>query len=163
MVFENEPSESDVMQRPPRDAQAPLFAGLTLALALLQGLGALLLVMAAYAWSSSWLAESAARAFAFTTLVLGNLALILSNRSRSGSLWASLAVPNRTLWIVTAVTLGLLGLVLYQSWLARLFFFAPLSAPDFLTAAALGLSSLIWFEAIKLSRRLFQGSAAIPA
>ena len=45
MVFENEPSESDVMQRPPRDAQAPLFAGMTLALALLQGLGVLAVVL----------------------------------------------------------------------------------------------------------------------
>ena len=41
MVFENEPSEADVMQRPPRDVNTPLFAGRTLLLALLQGLGVL--------------------------------------------------------------------------------------------------------------------------
>lgn len=156
MVFENEPSELDVMQRAPRDVNTPLFGGMTLVLALLQGLGVLVVVMGAYAWGATWLTETAARAFAFTTLVSANLALIFSNRSRSGSLLASLRVPNRTLWIVTGVTLGVLGLVLYLPWLARLFFFAPLSAPDLLTASALGLLSVFWFETIKLSRRLSQ-------
>jgi Ca2+-transporting ATPase len=154
MVFENEPSESDVMQRPPRDPQAPLFAGLTLALALLQGLGVLAVVLGGYAWSASWLPETAARAFAFTTLVMGNLGLIFSNRARTASLWHSLRVPNRTLWIVTGVTLALLALALYQPWLSKLFFFTPLGAQDLAIAAGLGLSSLLWFEAIKLARRL---------
>ncbi|MEI6734918.1 MAG: cation-translocating P-type ATPase [Comamonadaceae bacterium] len=153
MVFENEPSESDVMQRPPRDAEAPLFAGITLLLALLQGVGVLLVVMAAYLWSASWLPETGARAFAFSTLVMGNLALIFSNRSRSGFLWASLRVPNRTLWTVCAVTLGLLLLTLYLPWLSSLFFFAPLSGIDLLTASALGLLSVLWFEALKVLQR----------
>ncbi|NMM18512.1 MAG: cation-translocating P-type ATPase [Rhodoferax sp.] len=154
MVFENEPTEADVMQRPPRDANAQLFGGTTLLLALLQGVGVLLVVMGAAAWGASWLTEKETRAFAFATLVMGNVALIFSNRSRTGSLWASLRVPNRTLWIVTAVTLGFLGLAVYLPWLARLFFFEPLPLPDLLTALALGLVSVIWFEAIKLSRRL---------
>jgi Ca2+-transporting ATPase len=153
MVFENEPSEADVMRRPPRDAQAPLFAGMTLALALLQGLGVLAVVLGAYAWSSSWLTEPAARAFAFSTLVAGDVALILSNRTGSATLWASLRVPNRTLWAVIGITLGLLGLTLYLPWLTKLFFFAPLSGPDLLAALGLGLLSVLWFEAIKLTQR----------
>jgi len=153
MVFENEPSEQDVMQLPPRDAQAQLFGGMTLALALLQGLGVLLVVMGAYAWGATWLTEGAVRAFAFTTLVMGNVALIFSNRTRKGSLWASLRVPNRTLWVVTAVALGLLMLALYLPWLAGLFYFEPLQFRDLLTALALGLVSVLWFEVIKFSRR----------
>jgi len=163
MVFENEPSESDVMRRPPRDAKAPLFAGMTLALALLQGVGVLLVVLAAYAWAAHWLSEPAARAFTFTALVLGNLTLIFSNRSRGSSLWASLRVPNRILWIVTLVTLALLGLTLYLPWLARLFLFAPLSASDLLTAVTLGLLSVLWIEVIRLGRRLLQGSIGTGA
>lgn len=153
MVFENEPAEADVMQRPPRDANAQLFGGMTLVLALLQGLGVLLAVIGAYAWSTTQLAEDDARAFTFVTLVVGNLALIFSNRTRSGSLLASLRVPNRTLWIVTGVTLGVLALVLYLPWLAQLFRFGALPWPEFLAAVALGLFSVFWFEAIKRSRR----------
>ncbi|MEO8079603.1 MAG: HAD-IC family P-type ATPase, partial [Caldimonas sp.] len=53
IAFENEPAESDVMQRPPRDAATPLFGGAILGLALIQGLGVLAVVMAAFAWAST--------------------------------------------------------------------------------------------------------------
>jgi Ca2+-transporting ATPase len=161
MVFENEPAERDVMQRPPRDVQARLFGGMTLALALLQGVGALLVVLGAYAWSTTWLGENAARAFAFTTLVIGNLALIFSNRSRTATLLTTLRVPNRTLWLVSGVTLVVLGLVLYLPWLTRLFLLEALSLPDLLLAVGLGLVSVFWFEAVKLMRRW--SSSAAPS
>ena len=153
LVFENEPSERDVMQRPPRDPHAPLFAGTTLVLALLQGLGVLLVVMGAYGWASSWLTEAAARAFGFTTLVMGNLALIFSNRSGRVALCVSLRVPNRALWWVAGATTALLVLTLYQPWVSGLFLFAPLALHDVVMAAALGLSSVVWFEALKFSQR----------
>jgi Ca2+-transporting ATPase len=153
MVFENEPSEGDVMQRPPRDSTAQLFGGMTLAIALVQGVGVLLVVMGAYAWGATWLTEKEVRAFTFTTLVVGNLALIFSNRSRTKSLWHSIRVPNRTLWAVTGLTSGLLGLALYLPWLARLFFFEPLSISNLFLAVALGGISVLWFEAMKLSRK----------
>ncbi|MFZ3083702.1 cation-translocating P-type ATPase [Rhodoferax ferrireducens] len=154
MVFENEPAESNVMQRPPRNVNTPLFGGMTLLLALLQGLGALAVVMAATVWGAGQLAEGATRAFAFATLVCTNLALIFSNRSRAGSLWASLWVPNRTLWIVASAALALMALALYLPWLARLFVFEPLPLPYLGAALGLGLASMLWFEAVKLGQRL---------
>jgi Ca2+-transporting ATPase len=153
MVFENEPPEADLMTRPPRDANAPLFAGMTLVMAFLQGLGVLGVVLGAYAWGARHLNEEETRAFAFAVLVMGNLALIFSNRSRSASLWAALRVPNRTLWIVTSVALGFLALALYVPWLAALFRFEFLPLPYLGLALCLGLLSVIWFEAIKFSRR----------
>ncbi len=149
MVFENEPEEADVMQRPPRDVHTPLFGGLTLGLALLQGLGALALVLAATAWGAGHLAEATTRAFAFAVLVCTNLALIFSNRSRVGSLWVSLWVPNRTLWLVVGAALGLLLLALYVPWLARLFAFEPLPLPYLAGALGLGGLGLAWFEGVK--------------
>ena len=117
IAFENEPAESDVMQRPPRDAAAPLFGGATLWLALLQGLGVLAVVLAAFAWAAARLPEPEARAFAFATLVVGNLASILSNRSATRSLWASLCTPNKTLWVVVSLAFALLLSALYIPWL----------------------------------------------
>ena len=157
LVFENEPSEHDVMQRPPRDPQAPLFAGAVLVTALLQGLGVLVVVMGAYVWADTWLSEAAARAFTFTVLVMGNLALILSNRSSTTPLWVSLRVPNRALWMVAGLTTLLLVLTLYQPWVTKLFQFAPLQPLDALLAAGLGLCSVVWFEGLKLWR----GGAAL--
>jgi P-type Ca2+ transporter type 2C len=149
MVFENEPAEADAMTRPPRDAQAPLFAGMTLVLALLQGLGVLGVVLGAYVWGSLRLTEDQTRAFAFATLVAGNLALIFSNRSRSVSIWAALRVPNRTLWLVSAAALSFLALALYLPWLAALFRFEFLPLPYLGLALALGLLSVVWFELLK--------------
>ena len=153
VAFENEPAEGDLMQRPPRDASAPLFGGATLGLALLQGLGVLATVLAAFAWASPRLPEAEARALAFATLVVGNLALILSNRSTAQSLWATLRTPNTTLWGVVGTTVALLLATLYLPWAARLLHFAPLPASELAAALAMGVLSVAWFEAIKQLRR----------
>ena len=153
IAFENEPAERDVMRRPPRDAAAPLFGGATLWLAVLQGLGVLAMVMAAFAWASPRIPEPEARAFAFTTLVVGNLALILSNRSATRSLWATLHTPNKALWIVVGLALALLLAVLYIPSAADLLRFAALPAHELAAACGLGLLSVVGFEGIKWARR----------
>jgi len=153
VAFENEPAERDVMRRPPRDTAAPLFGGATLWLALLQGTGVLIVVMLAYAWAGPRLPEAEARAFAFATLVTGNLALILSNRSTSGSLWTMLRTPNAILWGVVAGALALLAAALYMPWAVGVLRFAPLPAQELAAAFGLGLVSVLWFEAIKWTRR----------
>ena len=149
LAFENEAAEKDVMQRQPRDTDAQLFGGATLWLALLQGIGVLGVVLGAYAWADGRLAEPEARAFAFTTLVVANLALIFSNRSRSRTLLASFTAPNPILWIVAGATLGLLALALYLPFLAGLFRFAPLPPDELAAAFALGLASVVWFRLLK--------------
>jgi Ca2+-transporting ATPase len=151
LAFENEPAEVDIMQRPPRDTDAQLFGGATLWLALLQGIGVLGVVLGAYAWADGRLAETEARAFAFTALVIANLALIFSNRSRS--LLASLRTPNKTLWIVVGVAFALLLLAAYTPWAAGALRFSPLPAHELAAACALGLLSVLWFEGVKWLRR----------
>ncbi|WP_425261971.1 cation-translocating P-type ATPase [Rubrivivax sp. RP6-9] len=153
VAFENEPAERDVMQRPPRDADAPLFGGTTLWLALVQGVGVLAVVMGAFAWASPRMPEAEARALAFATLVTGNLALILSNRSAAQSLWATLRTPNRTLWLVVGLASALLMAALHVPWAVGVLRFAPLPAHELAAAVALGLLSVVWFEGIKWLRR----------
>jgi len=162
VAFENEPAEPDVMHRPPRDAAAPLFGGATLWLALLQGTGVLVAVLLAHAWAAPRLPEAQARAFAFATLVTGNLALILSNRSARGSLWSTLRTPNAILWWVIGGAVALLMAALYSPWAVQVLRFAPLPAPALAGAFALGLLSVVWFEALKavLRRRSGQGQGA---
>jgi len=153
LVFEGEPAEADVMGQPPRDPEAPLWGGRAMLLALLQGLGFWLVVLAGYAWAMGQWSVPQARAFAFTALVAGNLGLILSSRSRGSALWASLRIPNRVLWLVAGSTLALLALALYWPALAGLFLFAPLTLTQLVLALSLGMLSVIWFEAIKYSQR----------
>ena len=153
IAFENEPAETDLMQRPPRDAAAPLFGGAALWLAVVQGLGVLAAVLAAFAWASPRIPEPEARALAFATLVIGNLALILSNRSAARPLWATLRTPNRRLWLLVGLALALLLAALYLPWATGVLRFAPLPAHELAAACVLGLSSVIWFEIVKRIRR----------
>ncbi len=153
LAFENEPAEADSMRMPPRDPNAALFGGWTLALATLQGLGALAATIAAYSWAIRALPEPEARAFAFAALIIANLALIFSNRSRTSSIVESLRAPNPVLWTVTAATLGLLALALYLPFLSKVFRFAPLTMAELAIACSIGIASVLWFEVLKLVRR----------
>jgi len=153
LAFENEPAERDLMQRPPRDTRAPLFNAAMIGQAMLQGLGALALLMLGYGWAQQAHDEPTARAMAFVALVASNLALIFANRSHTAPIWQALRTPNATLWTVAGAAVALLVLVTQWPAAAALLRFSAL--PPALLAAAFGwgLSSLVWFEGIKAIRR----------
>lgn len=153
VVFEAEPEEAGVMKRPPRDPKEPLFGRRTLAIALLQGLIVLGIVLSVYA-GARYLAhgEAQARALTFTALVTANLALILTNRSWSRTVVATLRSPNTALWWVFGGTLAVLAAVLYVPFLRAMFHFSALPASDLVIAAIAGVVSILWFEGLKLLR-----------
>jgi P-type Ca2+ transporter type 2C len=156
LAFEAEPDEEDVMERPPRDPAEPLFSPRTIALSVLQGLGVLLVVLGVFGVVlARGQGELEARAMTFTTLIVANLALILTNRSWSRTIVATLRAPNPALWWVVGGALTLLGLVLYVPFLRALFGFSVLHPDDLAICLAAGLASIGWFEGLKLlmSRR----------
>jgi len=154
IAFENEPAQRDVMRRPPRDPDAPLFDTRMLVTSLLQGLTVLIAVGVLY-WAAlhAGLEEGSARAMAFAGIVLGNIGLILSNRSQSRSLFATLRTPNLAIWLVAGGAAAGLVLALYVPALAGLFKFRALTVQELaasLAAAGLGTA---WFEALKVLRK----------
>ncbi|MEP7353540.1 MAG: HAD-IC family P-type ATPase, partial [Acidobacteriota bacterium] len=95
IVFEAEPEEPDVMQRPPRALTERLFNRRTVMVSLAQGLGILCLLLAVFATALyRGQAPEDARAITFTSLVLANLALIHANRSWSRHFFTLLRSPN---------------------------------------------------------------------
>ena len=151
VVFEAEPEEKDVMQRPPRSPKEPLFDRRTVGLSLMQGLGVLFIasfvfVVALYRGQG----ELDARALTFGTLIIANLGLILTNRSWSRTIVATLDSPNRALWWVVGGALLFLGLVLYLPVLQDMFRFSRLHAVDLVICVAAGVLSILWFEAFKI-------------
>ncbi len=153
IVFEAEGSESDAMERPPRDPAEPLFSARMLAGSLALGAGVLAATCVAYGWAAaSGRAEAEVRSFGFAAIVFGNLALILASRAREGSIVATLARPNRALWWVIAGTLAALAASLYLPAAAEIFRFAPLGAAEIAAAFAAGTAAVLVAEAIKLAR-----------
>jgi len=151
VVFEGEPEEADVMTRPPRDLSQPLFSRRTVTLSLLQGLFVMAIVLAVYGVALALgLKTPEARAMTFTTLVIANLGLILTNRSWTRTIRTTLRTPNRALWFVLGGTIVFLALVLYVPALMNLFQFGRLSAVDLLIAVVAGAFSITWFEGLKI-------------
>jgi len=144
IFFEAEAEEKYIMQRPPRAATEALFGGRTLALSLLQGSMAFCVTAAVFLFArAAGCDEGTVRALVFTSMVAGNIALVLGNRTQH----ASGSEKNPTLrWILSGTGCAL-ALVLGVPALRELFHFSgemPLIlATGLLSAAVVALLSTI--------------------
>jgi Ca2+-transporting ATPase len=154
VVFEAEPEEADMMKRPPRDPEHPIFDRPTVALALLQGLVVLGVVLAIYVTSLAMgLDQDQVRALIFTVIVIANLSLILTNRSWVESMIRTLRRPNPAFWGITGATMIFLIAALYIPILREIFQFAPVPLPFIVLGGVAGFLSILWFEILKLVLR----------
>jgi Ca2+-transporting ATPase len=161
LVFEAETEEDDVMSRPPRPVDQPLFSGALIGWSLVQGTFAFALVSAIYLIAlKRGMPEEEVRALAFFSLVLTIVSLIFVNRSFSASPIAALRRPNAALaWVLLTVPV-MLSLTLLFPPVSALFRFGPLHLDDLALTLGAGLVVLVFLEALKsLWRgRLFQSS-----
>jgi Ca2+-transporting ATPase len=98
IVFEAEPEEDGIMARPPRKPDAPLFDTALLLRGLVQGGVIMIAALGIYQLGlHDQHGEQVARCMAFVTLVIGNLGLVLTNRSMTHSAFRVLTRPNRAL------------------------------------------------------------------
>ena len=160
VVFEMEAEEKDIMQRPPRRKEEPLCTRRLVLVSLLQGLivfATLVVVYTATLWLSRDQDET--RTLVFTTLIVANLCLILTNRSWVGTIASSLRSKNAALGIVLAGAVLFLGLILYIPFLKQLFRLSTLHLVDLAICLGSAVVSILWFEAFKLVHRLRKGTA----
>ena len=120
IVFEAEPEEAGIMARPPRKPDAPLFDTALLLHGLLQGGVVMLAALGIFQLGiHDEHGEQVARCMAFVTLVIGNLGLVLTNRSMTSSAFRVLTRPNRALVFVIITTMTALILVGFCAVAAR--------------------------------------------
>ena len=154
IVFEAERSDPHIMDRPPRPPGERLFTARALAVGFALGASVLVAVALVYGIGlSGGMGEAGARAAAFTTLVAGNLALILVNRSHELTAWEAAMHENRALWWVVGGALAALLAVIYIPPAAAIFRFEPLGARTFAIAAAAGFVSVLWYDLVKWRAR----------
>ncbi len=150
VAFEAELAEPGVMNRPPRNPQEPLFGKQILFLSFLQGVVVLFASLAILGYSlHQGASETEARALTFFTLVIGNLGLILVNRSWQHSILRTLNSPNPALWWVIGGAFSFLLLALTLPFLREVFHFAPVMPFQLAFSFAAGLGSVLWFEVYK--------------
>lgn len=152
LVFEAEPSDRDAMKRPPRRTNEALFGPVQMLFALLQGMSVLAGVLGLYAWALAAFpgAEAEARGAAFLALVIGNLALALTDTASSGRL---LAPHRRIYWLIVLVVAVVLTIVLTAPPVASVFRVALPNPELLLVALAVGVLSGGWTAALALARR----------
>ena len=155
LVFEAETEESDIMRRPPRAPEEPLFAGRLIWWSVLQGLLAFALVAVIYVIAyRRGIPTDEVRALAFFSLVMAIVALIFVNRSFSASIRSALLRPNLALKYVLSGMVGILALTLAWPVASNLFRFGPLHANDLALTLGAGFLVLVLLELIKPLWRL---------
>lgn len=155
IVFEAEQVDPEVMRRKPRGLGEPIFSGRVLKIALAQGVASLAAVLSVLIWAtSSELADDEVRSVTFATLVLGNLALILVNRSWSLSTWQSLLQrKNSTIkWLLGGAVLVLVMMISIAP-LAQAFSLAPLPLTHWAIATGAAVLGVSWFEIYKRTQK----------
>ncbi len=151
VVFEAEQIDPHIMDRPPRGVGAPMFDRRTLLLAVAQGASMLAAILAVYLWAVfGGCEESVVRSCAFVTLVVGNVLLILVNRSHRLSAVATLRKrANPTVkWIVTGAAFMLIGM-LGTPALRASFHLGALTPGEALVSVLAGIVGVSWFEVHK--------------
>ena len=154
VVFESEEIDPAIMAAPPRGPGEPMFGRRVLTIAFLQGLSMLAAVLAVYLWAVlAARPDDVVRSVTFAALVLGNLALILVNRSWRLPVWQTFTQRrNPTLRWILPVAVVLLVVLVSVPALRRVFDFGPLAAVDWIVALAASVVGVTWFELYKLRR-----------
>ena len=97
--------------------------------------------------------SSGVRTLTFVTLIVSNIAVILSNRSWTTNIFRILITPNRAVKWVVGGALFFLILIMEVPFLLTLFQFEKITIPELIVCIIAGLSSVTWFEIYKQIKR----------
>jgi len=150
IIFEAEKEEANVMSRPPKKLDEPFFGAKKIIFSCLQGVGILLVTLAVYLGGLHFsFAPNQVRAMAFTTLIISNIAVILTNRSWTDNIFKIIATPNKAVLWVTGGAVFFLVLILNVQFFLELFQFQHLTLINILVCCLAGISTITWFEIYK--------------
>jgi Ca2+-transporting ATPase len=92
----------------------------------------------------------------FTCLIAANILLTLVNRSFFYSLFTTIKYKNNLVQLIICITVLITGLLLYIRPLAIFFGFEPLNGFQILICGGIGFLSVVWYEIVKIHKRLQQ-------
>ncbi|MGZ4691076.1 MAG: cation-translocating P-type ATPase [Acidimicrobiia bacterium] len=150
IAFESEQIDPRIMEQPPRGLGDPIFGRRVLVIAACQGLAVLAAVFGVYLWALGNRPDDVVRSATFATLVVGNLSLILVNRSWRLGIWQTFRERrNPTLKWILPLAVAMLVAFLTVPWLRNAFHFGPLRLTDWVVVVVAGSIGVVWFEVYK--------------
>jgi Ca2+-transporting ATPase len=155
MIFEAEKEEKNVMSRPPKQINEPFFGAGKILFSCMQGVGILIISLLVYFIGLKiGYSENSVRTLTFVTLIVSNIAVILSNRSWSTNIFKIILSPNKAVkWIVGGAIIFMI-LILNIPFLLNLFQFEKIGGLELIICTVAGLSSIIWFEIYKQVKKI---------
>ncbi|MFM9986705.1 MAG: cation-translocating P-type ATPase, partial [Flavobacteriales bacterium] len=159
IIYENEPMEKNTMTQKPKALTTTFFNWKELSVSIIQGLMISVGTLTVYQYAVvNGFDESVTRTMTFTTLIAANILLTLINRSFYFSIWTTLKYKNNMVIFIIAITLALLALMLFVAPITRFFAFETLTIFQLFLSFGIGFLSVIWFEFVKLYKRLKGGN-----
>ena len=154
IVYENEPMEKNTMSQKPRPFTDTFFNWKELSTSIIQGLVITLGTLFVYQYAVYFnYSEATTRTMVFTCLVTANIFLTLSNRSFYYSIITTIRYKNNLIPIITAITIGITGLLLYVPPLTRFFKFEHIDGLQLGLSIGIGFIVVIWYEVVKIVKR----------
>ncbi|HMG15350.1 MAG TPA: cation-translocating P-type ATPase, partial [Saprospiraceae bacterium] len=155
IIYENEPMEQNTMIHKPRKFTATFFNIRELTTSIIQGIIITLGTLAIYQYAVQHsFDENTVRTMVFMVLISANIFLTMVNRSFYYSIFTTFRYKNKLVVMIIWLTIFLTILILYIPYLRHLFQFSKLNTFQLGLAIAEGFISVIWFELVKLIRRL---------
>jgi len=155
IIFEAEKEEKNVMSRPPKDINEPFFGAKKILLSCSQGIGILVISLVVYfVGLNMGKSEQSVRTLTFVTLIVSNIAVILSNRSWTSNIFEIIITPNKAVKWVVGGAIFFLALILNIPFLLKMFQFERISWIELIVCIIAGLSSILWFEIYKQLKKV---------
>lgn len=153
VAFESEQEEKGIMNRPPRNSNRRFFGWRRIGYSLFQGGLLLAMVIAVYLLSiREGHTDGEVRAIAFSSLIIGNIFLILTNLSKTRSFISVFRERNIAAMIILTGAVALLFLILLLPPLRLVFSFEFPGYAHFLTSLIGAFGILVILEGIKYAR-----------
>lgn len=157
IVLERQPAEADIMNRKPRDPDEKLLTHKTLLKSILQGV---VVFAASFITYYTILRQtpshaSLARTMGLSIVMIANLFLVTANSSGKESFLRCVKnyARDKVFWSVIAGTLSGLTLILYSPFSQALGLTA-LTAFQLLVVVTIAAASVLWYEIVKVIRRI---------
>lgn len=150
IIFENEPSDTDSMDKSPRKMSNRFFSIKELNMSIVQGLAITAGCLApAYFLMIQGHDEQFIRTVIYTILIFSNILLTLVNRSFNYSIWHTLRYKNPLVPIILCLSTAVLLLSIYLEPVRNLFQFSALSIAHILACFAVSMAAVLWIELYK--------------
>lgn len=150
IAFEHEQEEKNIMNRKPRNPLVQFFGRHKIIGSVLQGLLVLAMTMTIYFLSiHEGHTNEEVRAIAFSSLVIGNVFLILTNLSKTRNVIKVITERNWAVWIILSIAIVMLLLIISIPFLQQIFSFEFPGYRHFVSSLIGASSVLLILETVK--------------